>query len=69
MGKLTLAKHQIRYRLIVMTDSNSELNALPVGEKYYPKGNYEIMRKEAMENSDKFWSNIASELSWSRTWD
>ena len=52
-----------------MTDSNSELNALPVGEKYYPKGNYEIMRKEAMENSDKFWSNIASELSWSRTWD
>ena len=51
--------------------SNSELNSLPVDERYFEdsSSNLHSVSASALEDSDQFWSNIAKELDWFSEWN
>ena len=51
--------------------SNSELNSLPVDERYFEdsSSNLHSVCASALEDSDQFWSNIAKELDWFSEWN
>ena len=51
--------------------SNSELNSLPVDERYFEdsSSNLHSVCASALKDSDQFWSNIAKELDWFSEWN